>query len=96
VKRANRKAAPAERPEPLDYDDIVRLADAIAFDLMDAPQSLAMLLLLFGEISTHPREQAESVANVALERLFAVTTHADRACSELIDAERAKLKGGKR
>jgi hypothetical protein len=93
VKRSNLKAVPTERPEPMDWYLIDKLACALANDLMDSPETVKALMLLLQEIARHPYEPhvTEGIANHLNMRLFSTMVESDAAFGELMERERGKL-----
>ena len=84
------------RAKQLTWEQIDRLADALAHDLMMAQVDMTPLMLLLHEIAQHPFDAsyAETIANQMTMRLFALTPEADTAFRAHVDAARLKLKGG--
>jgi len=92
--KSNLKAVPEEKPEQLSYDEIRRLADDLACDMMNLKdEAFARFMLLMQEISLHPFDHShvETVANLTLTYLFAHSQEAERAYKRFIRDERAKL-----
>jgi hypothetical protein len=95
--KSNLKTMPEEKPEQMSYDEIRRLADDLADDLMNLSDgTLAGFMLLMQEIADHPFDHShvETVANVTLTYLFAHSHEAARAYKQFIRDERAKLRKG--
>jgi hypothetical protein len=95
--RTNLKAVPDVKPEKMSYEQIDRLARALAYELMQEDRALGILMLLMQEIAEHPYDHShvETVANLVNTRAFAVTPEADTASRQFIAGARLALIGAK-
>jgi hypothetical protein len=97
VKKSNLKAVPTEKPEPLTYEQLERLALGIRDSTIEDDWLLGALLIFTREIINNCRDatHVETVAMVLEDHLYTVTMDCNKAQERFIEARRAEfLKGG--
>jgi hypothetical protein len=96
VKRSNLKIVTNEKPEPLTYEQLVRLARGVRDSAIDDEWLLGALMMLTREIVNNcfDAQHVETVAMVLEDHLYAVTVDCNEAQRRFIEARRAEfLKG---
>jgi hypothetical protein len=83
-----------EKPEPLTWHQVDKLARTLAIELMQDDRAAKLVMLLMDEIATHSFNNAETIANLINAHLFAVSRESDAAFRELMEREREKFQKG--
>jgi hypothetical protein len=91
---------PAPTPPALTWNEINRLAEAVAMDLTELPDTAACLAVLMSDINAHPQENQETIATLLSHHLFSWQPASNKPARDYIARERARVlkaieKGGK-